>query len=249
VEYEVRKLKNSKIILFLTKIFEREILKLSDYNTAVSQSDKKLFFDLYNIKTIILKNGVDNIELKTNFTSKLKLPKKFIFFPGSYSYYPNKEAIDEIVTYHMEKILKKYKEFYFIFSGEGLPKDYLKYKKIKYYGILTQKDYNYVLSKSSFIFLPLKKAPGTKLKTLQAIALNKIILCTSHALKGIETSKLKNIFKYKNKKEVLKKITYIVENFKNVKIKQKDNKKYFKENLYFKNLLNEFAYKYLNDKN
>ena len=42
---------------------------------------------------------------------KIKLPKKFILFNGSYSYWPNKQAIDLIINYFHKKILNKTKMF------------------------------------------------------------------------------------------------------------------------------------------
>ena len=50
---------------------------------------------------------------------KIKLPKKFILFNGSYSYWPNKQAIDLIINYFHKKILNKNKDVYFIFTGHN----------------------------------------------------------------------------------------------------------------------------------
>ena len=223
VDYEVRKLKNSKFILKLTKIFENQLLKISDINTAVSAVDKKLFKKLYNIDTVILENGVEKINNK-KLSKNLKLPKKFIFFPGSYSYYPNKQAIDEIMNYYYGKIIEKYPKYYFIFSGEGLPTKYSELKKVKYYGILNENDYFHTLIKAEFIFLPLSEAPGTKIKTLKNLSLNKIILDSKHALKGINVKKEDKVFLFKKREEALNLIFYILNYKKKIKSKKNKNK-------------------------
>ena len=246
VEYEVRKLKNSKFIVFLTKIFEKKILDTCEYSTAVSKTDQRLFYKLYKVKTILLKNGVDKL-FSNNLSSKINLPKNIIFFPGSYSYYPNKIAIDEIINFHINKIRKKHKNFYFFFSGEGFPSHYLKNKNVRYFGILNQKDYDNVLKRSKIIFLPLKNAPGTKLKTLQALYGGKIILCTKYALKGIDNIKFDNIFIYNKKYEVLSKITFIIKNFEKINKKIKNNKKNLDKEFYFKYLINKFVRENLNE--
>ena len=240
VEYEVRKLKNSKFILYLTKIFEKKVLQLSNISTAVSILDKKLFKKLYNIDVIILANGIEKVNLK-NFNSKLKLPKKFIFFPGSYTYYPNKIAIDEIMNFHLKFFIKKFPDYYFIFSGEGLPLKYSKNEAVKYFGILGEKDYFHVLNKCDLVFMPLKNAPGTKLKTLQSLAMRRTILSTKYAFKGISINKQSNIFIYKNKKEVIKLLSYIITNKKKIKVKDNVNIK----KLYFENIIKDFANKHL----
>ena len=239
VDYEVRKLKNSKFILTLTKIFEKKLLKLSDVNTAVSKTDQKLFKKIYNIKTHLLENGVEKINKKT-IISKLKLPKKFIFFPGSYSYYPNKVAIDEIMNHYYNITIKKFPNYYFVFSGEGLPEKYSKKNNVKYYGILNENDYFHTLVKSDFIFLPLANAPGTKIKTLQSLSLNKIILSSKYSFKGIKIEREDNVFIFKTRSQGINLIKNIITNKKKI-IKYKKIKK----RLFFENIINEFALKNL----
>ena len=241
VDYEVRKFKNSKIILTVTKIFEKKLLKLADISTSVSKKDQKLTKKLYNIKTILFENGVEKIN-RNDIKSRLKLPKKFIFFPGSYSYNPNKVAIDEIINIHLKNVLKIFPKYYFVFSGEGLPKKYIDIRNVKYFGILREKDYFYTLLKSDFIFLPLKNAPGTKIKTLQSISLNKIILSSKYAFKGIEMKKVNNAFIYNRNSDVIKMFKYIIKNKNKILIKNK-NKNFSK--YYFKNIVNDFVNKHL----
>tara|TARA_B100000427_G_C15514110_1_gene597479 strand:- start:1164 stop:2291 length:1128 start_codon:yes stop_codon:yes gene_type:complete len=240
VDYEVRKLKNSNFILYFTKYFEKKILEISDFSTAVSKTDQLLFRKIYNIKTLILENGIDKINLN-NYNSKLKLPKNYIFFPGSYTYYPNKLAIDEIINFHLKNLNKKFPNYYFIFSGEGLPENYQKIKNVKYFGIMNKKDYYYVLKNSKFVFMPLKNAPGTKIKTLESLVMKKIILGTKFAFKGIKINRDKSIVIYKNKNEVIEKISYIIKNYKKIK---NNNLKNLKKH-YFENIIINFAKKYL----
>ena len=46
-------------------------------------------------------------KLIIKLSKNLKLPKIY-FFPGSYSYNPNKQAIDEIMNYYYGRIIEKY---------------------------------------------------------------------------------------------------------------------------------------------
>ena len=116
-----------------------------------------------------------------------------------------------------------------------------KLKKVKYYGILNENDYFHTLIKAEFIFLPLSEAPGTKIKTLQSLSLNKIILGSKHALKGINIKKEDKVFLFKKREETLNLIYYIL-NYKK-KIKSKKNKN--KEKYFFKKIINNFTFKYL----
>ena len=187
----------------------------------------------------MLENGVEKIK-KKKLSSKLKLPNNYILFPGSYTYYPNKIAIDQIMKIYLNKLSKKFPNYYFVFSGEGLPEEYSKNKKVKYYGILNNNDYFYTLIKSDFIFLPLKNAPGTKLKTLQSLSLNKIILSTKFGFKGIDVSKQNNIFIYKGVNQAMKMISYIIRNKKKILQKSKYNNKYYFEDIVYKFSTNYF---------
>ena len=65
----LEKEKNNFLIAFFTKVFEKYIGHNFDLFTAVSKEDQKKFKQIYNIKTIILKNGIEvplNIKKKLN---------------------------------------------------------------------------------------------------------------------------------------------------------------------------------------
>ena len=131
------------------------------------------------------------------------------------------------MNYYYGKIIEKYPKYYFIFSGEGLPTKYSELKKVKYYGILNENDYFHTLIKAEFIFLPLSEAPGTKIKTLQSLSLNKIILGSKHALKGINIKKEDKVFLFKKREEALNLINKILNNKKKIKSKKIKTRKVF----------------------
>ena len=71
--------------------------------------------------------------------------------------------------------------------------------------------------------------------------MRKTILSTKYAFKGISINKQSNIFIYKNKKEVIKLLSYIITNKKKIKVKDNVNIK----KLYFENIIKDFANKHL----
>ena len=102
LEYEVRKLKNSILIKFLTFYFEKYMYKYS-IGTTVSNKDQKFVKKSYGSKSILFENGV-----KEEVPKKLKInlvKNKYILFSGSYTYWPNKIAVENI--FKNKSIIKK----------------------------------------------------------------------------------------------------------------------------------------------
>ena len=70
-------------------------------------------------KTILFENFVHPVKSKKN--KKLKLKKNnFVFFCGSYSYWPNKIAIKKIIR-NRNIILSKFPNIKFAFTGKDFP--------------------------------------------------------------------------------------------------------------------------------
>ena len=122
VEYELRRRKNSFIIAYITRILENKVYKISDFSTVVSIDDQKKIKELYNIDSIIFPNGINKKRLITK-KPKFYIPKKFIIFSGSYSYFYNKLAINKIIYEIMPRILKKDKEIKLIITGRDFPEN------------------------------------------------------------------------------------------------------------------------------
>ena len=160
LEFEVRKLKNNFIIAFLTFYFEKFIYKTC-IGTSVSLKDKKFIHKNYNAKSILFENGVTEIKEEKIIDEKIK-KNKFILFCGSYTYWPNKLAINLIIKnkYIFKRIFPNVK---IILTGEGIPN--YKDKNILNLGIV--KKTKLWLIKNCLFYAPMPKAPGTKIKILK----------------------------------------------------------------------------------
>ena len=104
MEYEVRKLKNNFLISYLTFYFEKLIYK-KFIGTSVSTKDQKFILKNYYAKSILFENGVTEINNEKINNKKIK-KNKFILFCGSYTYWPNRLAVNKIIK--NEIIIKKY---------------------------------------------------------------------------------------------------------------------------------------------
>ena len=243
IEYEIRLKKNNYIIARFSKIFEKYVYAKSDIATCVSKYDQKKIKDIYNLNSYVFLNGVHSSRLKIKKINK-KIPKKFYLYSGSYLYYPNKVALDDLIKNIYPKIIRKYPNLYLIITGGGLPHELIKGKKIYHFKFLKKENLNYLIKKAKFVLLPLKKAPGTKLKIIEALLIGAQIITTKHGIKGIENIDLKQTYIYKNHKELFK---YIALLMKKNQIKKKvllNNIEFYKKKFLIENILKKFESNY-----
>ncbi len=224
LEYEVRKLKNNFIIAFLTFYFEKFIYKKC-IGTSVSNKDKKFVLNNYNTKSILFENGVTEIKEEKINNKKIK-KNKFFLFCGSYTYWPNKLAINKIIK--NKKIIKKiFPSIKLILTGEGIPK--YKNKNILNLGIIKKSNLVWLIKNCLFFYAPMPKAPGTKIKILEALYYGALTVCSKNAVVGIKNTKhLKSLIITSENKlfnDLLK-----IKNKKKIKVSRK-----FKESYNFKN--------------
>ena len=243
IEYEIRLKKNNFLIAFLTKIFERYVYSKSDLATAVSKYDQKKIKNLYNLDSYIFENGVHSSRLLVEKINH-RIPKNFYLYSGSYLYHPNKVALDELIKNIYPKLINKYPDLHLIITGDGLPNRLIKNKKILHFKFLKKNHLNYLIKKAKFLILPLKKAPGTKLKVIEALLIGAQIITTKHGTKGIEINNTKQPYVYKDYEDLFKYIDMI--NKKKIISKKiiKDNSIFYKKRFLIENIFKKFESNY-----
>jgi hypothetical protein len=235
IEYDVRKKRNNAIISFITKIIEKNVYKLINFSTAVSEEDQKRLKKLYNVNAYIFQNGINKNRLSLK-KPKFNLPKKYIIYSGSYSYKFNKITLNKIITKIMPVILKKFKDVKLIITGRDFPKEkFTKYNFIRNYKNLEKKELNYLIKKSLFMFTPMNNSPGTKLKVIETLLLGANLITSRSGIKGIKFVKSDNLFIYSNINKMYQYIYYLIRNHK----EDKANNISPSNNFYFKNYLME----------
>lgn len=239
IEYDVRRNRNNKFISFITRIIEKIVFHEVNYSTVVSNNDQKRIKKLYNTRSFIFQNGINKKRLllkKPNFN----LPKKYIIYSGSYSYKFNEITINKIISEIMPKILNKFADIKLIITGKDFPGDKFKqYNFIKNYKDLDKRELNYLIKKSLFMFTPMKKSPGTKLKIIETLVLGANLITSHQGIKGIKFIKSKNLFIYSNTKQMYQYIYYLIKNYKKNKNKNTINKFYIK-NYLMENIIKNF---------
>jgi len=233
LEYEVRKYKNNILIAWITFYFEKIIYKYC-YGTCVSKKDQRFIKKKYNANSVILDNGVT--EIKSKKLMKVNLKKNnFLLFCGSYSYWPNKIAINKI--YNQRNLINKiFPKIKFVFTGENIPN--FSNKKFVNLKIVKKTNLIWLIKNCLFFYAPMPRAPGTKMKILESVYYGATTVCSKNALVGItKTKNINSIIITKDKK--------LSKDLLKLKNKIKIKKNYSEELFKFKNFYN-FEKKTLN---
>ena len=219
IESEIRKKYSNIFLYYLTSILEKQVFKLSNISTSVSNKEKFKIKKLYDADTILFPNGVD-VKLKR----KKKYQKdKFIIYSGSYSYKPNKEAIDFLNEKIMPKLIKKYPTIKLIITGGGFNKNF---SWINYKGVISKNSLYNLYSNSICMCVPLRFGSGTRIKIIEALSVGCIVISTKKGIEGIKLNKKNPPFICLKRKDIFSKILHIIENNKKIKLKA-NNSKYF----------------------
>jgi glycosyltransferase involved in cell wall biosynthesis len=242
IEYYLRKNKKSFFLInYLTKILEKKIFNVVDIGTVVSKKDQKIVKNIYNVRTHIFNNGINKKRLKIKKIS-YEFPKNFLIYSGSYSFFPNKIAIDKLIYKIFPELIKKYPNIKLVITGSDFPVNkFEKYTFIKYFKNLNKGELNFLINKSKFLLAPMSKGPGTKLKIIEALMLGCIVVSTNQGFSGLKL-KIKNkyFFKFSNHINMFKLIDYVIKNNKLIRTIAKNNKKYYINEYLMENILKKF---------
>ena len=121
IESEIRKKYSNKFIYYLTFLLEYLVFKISDLTTSVSLKEKK------KLKIYIMQIPLCSLMELTLILKRKKnsIKQNYIIFSGSYSYKPNKDAIDFLNEEIMPELTKFNPKFKLVLTGGGYKKIFL----------------------------------------------------------------------------------------------------------------------------
>lgn len=173
-----------------TPFIEKIAAKCADHIITVSSDDKNRFTQKYNLnkqKITVIPSGVNSIDISA-FDNKKDIKNKFgidsesmIVFHGTFSYLPNKEAIDFIRNYVAPKVSETKKNVLFVVAGLGVP--ICDTDNIKFIGFV--KDIYPLLYAADIAIVPLIQGGGTRLKILDYMGVRLPIVSTKKGIEGI----------------------------------------------------------------
>lgn len=242
IEYEVRKMTSNKIITYLTSKLERLVFHMCNICTTVSLEEMRKIKKYYNIKPILLPNGISKKRLKFNKKLNFKFP--YLIYSGSYKYFPNKEAIDFLIEKIMPKLIKRRKNLKLLITGGGYNK---KKDFVINLGIINKKKLLNLIYNSMCMPIPLMKGTGTRIKILEALLIGGKVISTPKGFEGIPKYGKKNKYPLiSNPNSFFKLILKNLNNKSriNKKIINKYKKDFLMENIVKKFFINQNVSKY-----
>ena len=235
IESEIRKKYSNKFIYLLTEILEKIVFKYSDIVTAVSIREKKKIKFLFNVKTVLLPNGINLNPIKKRKT----LNYDYIIYTGSYSYKPNKVAIDILNKSIMPTLVKKIPNLKLVLTGGGFEK---KYPWLVNKGIVSKSQLFNLLFFSKCLCVPLKFGSGTRIKIIEALSLGTVVISTKIGIEGIKLNAINPPFIINKDIKIVNKIYQIIKKNKKIKIKAMELKGYYLKNYSMKSIVKKFIY-------
>lgn len=173
-------------------LLERIVVKYAaDHVISVSNEDKTRMIEKYEIteeKITVIPSGAEIIDLsklnsKNDDKKRLRIEnnKIVILFHGTYSYHPNKEAMDLIVNYIAPLIGKEFKNVLFVLAGNGVP--ICERMNVKSIGFV--EDLYSLLNIADIAIVPILNGGGTRLKILDYLSAGLPIVSTTKGIEGI----------------------------------------------------------------
>lgn len=237
IEYEIRKENSNFIIAYLTKHLEKMVYKICDISTSVSQIEKRRLKKLYGVDTLLVPNGVSIKRLRIRKGVRL-VKGKYIIYPGSYSYKPNKIAIDILTAKILPSLNLNFPDLKLVLTGGGYD---TQKKNIINLGIVPKQSLVRLIKDSEFLCLPIQSGSGTRIKIIEALILGKIIITTTKGIEGIGYALNKNPpFVENNLNKFVKICTQVLQNKKNFESISKKHSKFFEKNYGMENISKRF---------
>ena len=179
------------IILYYDPMLERFLVKFVNHIIAVSNDDRNKFIEKYGVnpeKITVIPSGTAIHNLKA-IGNKYEYKEKFnmdtdkitIIFHGSYTYFPNKEAIDLIIDYIAPTIMKQNLNALFVIAGSDVP--LFKKDNIKSIGFV--EDIYSLIHAADIAIVPILSGGGTRLKILDYMGVGLPIVTTKKGTEGI----------------------------------------------------------------
>lgn len=176
--------------------YEISACKQFDRVVTVSEEDKRFLVRFIDEDKIsVVPNGVDTEYFKLTTPNSLLPTEQSIVFTGSMDWLPNIDAVKYFCKDILPLIWEKKNNLKFYIVGRNAPKDIIALGKNDNRIIVTGsvEDVRPYMEKASVFVVPLRIGGGTRLKILEAMAMEKAVISTSIGCEGLEVIDEKDI--------------------------------------------------------
>ena len=238
IESEIRKKYSNKFIYYLTLLLEYLVFKITKLSTSVSLKEQRKIKKQYNVKPVLFPNGIN-----INFRKKKKSIKyNYIIFSGSYSYKPNRDAIDFLNKEIMPQLIKINPKLKLVITGGGYDKEF---PWVIYKNTVPKNELYNLIYHSKCMCVPLNFGSGTRVKIMEALSLGTIVISSKKGIEGLKLININPPFIYKTKDDLIKLVKLILSN-KKIKEKSIKDKSFYFKKYNMKNITKRFIFNYLN---
>lgn len=180
---------------------EKISCRISDFVLTQGESDKRRYIQLYAVpsqKVISAPTPIDKT-LKP-YLEKVNASNKSItvVFHGTYSYLPNKEAVDFIVEHMAPYLQSRDPSIHFLLAGTDMPE--IQGPNFKVIGFV--EDLNSFLESADIAIIPITKGTGLRTKALDYMASGVPIIATRIGVGGIDVKDGVHVMIVENLKEM-----------------------------------------------
>ncbi len=194
------------------KMLEKKILTEADLMVAISERDRNQLRQLKEISSITIPTGLNSYRYPT--PTKPEFPT--LFYIGALDWMPNQEGITWFIESVFLRLHEKQPEIKLHIAGRNAP-DWMKHKLLvhKKSGVIyhgeVENAYEFMNRYAIFVS-PLFTGSGIRIKILEGMMMQRVIIATSIAAEGIPVSDRKNIIIADSPDEMLEKITELTGN-------------------------------------
>lgn len=216
------------------KKLEAKVLESVDLMVAISERDRNILRQVYDLNSITIPTGLNEYRYPT------PKPPEFpsLFFIGALDWMPNQEGITWFIDHVYSRLREKQPGIKLHIAGRNAP-DWLEEKfrsfsnkGIQYHGEI---DNAYEFMNRYAIFVsPLLTGSGIRIKILEGMMMQRVIVSTSIAAEGIPASDRNNILIADSPLEMMNTILDLTQNKETYDRIAKNSRKFVLEN--FNNL-------------
>ncbi|MAF78486.1 MAG: hypothetical protein CME60_10005 [Halobacteriovoraceae bacterium] len=166
-------------------LYEANQLNLCDYILVCSEREKNLLIELNGKlvgKIFVLPNLID----KNNYSSDTN--KQWITFLGTLDYFPNREAVDFLLSTFLDELTSSLKDKLVIAGRNPTSemRELCKSKGVKLLTNLEDREVKDLLAQTKISLVPLKSGSGTRLKIVESLFSKAIVVSTPMGAEGID---------------------------------------------------------------
>jgi len=197
--------------------FEKKICQKATLCTAVSETDRDDLLKLApKARVVVIPNGVDTEYFAPRSVSSsspnVETSPHTLVFVGSMDWLPNDDAMIYFCQEIFPLVHKKIPEAKLYIVGRNPSKTVRSYQSERVIVIGAVEDVRPYLAQARIAIVPIRIGGGTRLKILEAMAMEKPVISTSVGAEGIEITPGKDIVIADDPMDFAKGVLYILKN-------------------------------------